>query len=114
MNLLSPLEIHFNMNLSSSSFEVHFNMNLSFPLLKRISLKIYSNMDPPSLMLQHTPPAVHSNMDFSSSSRSLKHEFNENIKSRLRQIRPNASLSFIPSSSNSLSFSSVNVFHIID
>lgn len=57
-------------------------------------------MDPHSPMLQHIP-------------HSLKRDLNGKIKSGPREVRPNTSLSFIPSSSNSLPSSSVNVLNAV-
>src|SRR5947207_15934173 len=75
MNSLFSLEIHFNMNLSFS-LEVYFNINLSSFLLE-----VHSNMNLSFFLLKHIPLVIHSNVYFSFSSRSLKREFNENIKS---------------------------------
>src|SRR5437762_1932644 len=107
-----PLEVHSNMDLPSPP-KVHSNMNPPFPLLKCIPLGVHSNVDPPSPMLQHTPPEAYSNVDLSSFSQSLKCEFNGKIKSQSGQVCPNMSLSFIPSSSNPLSSSPVNVLHTV-
>ena len=113
MNLPSPPKVHSNVNLPSSPPKVHSNMNLPFPLLKHIPLEVHSNMDPPSPMLQRIPPEAHSNVDLSSFSQLLKREFNGKIKSQSGQVHPNASLSFIPSSSNPLSSSPANVLHTV-
>jgi len=82
-------------------------------LLKRIPLEVHSNVYPPSPVLQRTPPEAHSNVDLSSFPQSLKRELNGKIKSQSGQERPNASLSFIPSSSNPLPSSPANVLHAV-
>ena len=98
-NVNLPPEVHSNVNLCSP-FEAHSNVNHPLPSLKCISLEDQLNVDPPSPPLQHIP-------------HSLKRDFNGKIKSGSGQVRPNTSISFIPSCSNLLPSSPANVLHAV-
>ena len=98
-NVNLPPEVHSNVNLCSP-FEAHSNVNHPLPSLKCISLEDQLNVDPPSPPLQHIP-------------HSLKRDFNGKIKSGSGQVRPNTSISFIPSCSNLLLSSPANVLHAV-